>query len=83
MLTTNQLKQVLVCASERLTLPKDIVLRLGKFDNAGRYYIHSAAHTDSSRKVRSPSRAWPYSEYKHAFTVVYARQLAMLINFEA
>lgn len=49
---------------------------LGSWDKAGRYYIRPEYHTESSSKIRTPSRHWPYSEYKHVFTKKYANQLA-------
>ena len=58
---------------------KTITLRaidIGHFDSGKRYYISEEYRTDSSRYIRSPSRHWPYSEYKHIFTKKYAKQLA-------
>jgi hypothetical protein len=56
--------------------------QIGKFDKGGRYYIDDAYRTDSSRAVRTPSRAWPYSEYKHVFIKKYAKQLAEKLGLE-
>ena len=53
---------------------------IGKFDKARRYHICSAFTTESSRAIRSPSRSYPYSEYKHIFTKKYAKQLAEKYN---
>lgn len=44
-------------------------------DNAGRRYIKEQYTTDSSSSIRSPSREWPNSEFKHAMTRKYAKQL--------
>lgn len=44
-------------------------------DRAGRVYIREEYQTDSSKSIRSPSRAFPYSKFKHGFTKKYKKQL--------
>ena len=56
---------------------------IGHWDNGGRFYINNEFHTDSSKAVRTPSRAWPFSEYKHIFTNKYAKQLAKQLGVDA
>ena len=53
---------------------------VGSWDKGGRFYIDTQYHTDSSRAVRTPSRAWPWSEYKHAFTKKYQKQLLAMLK---
>ena len=55
---------------------------IGTFDKGGRFFINADYHTDSSRAVRTPSRAWPYSEYKHIYTKKYAKQLALKLGVD-
>lgn len=54
---------------------KELSKMVGKWDSAGRYFIHNEYKTDTSEKVRNPSRAWPYSEYAHVQTVKYIKAL--------
>ncbi len=56
---------------------------IGSFDNAGRFYISAEFHTESSSVVRTPSRSWPYSQYKHIFTKKYAKQLAEKLGVDS
>lgn len=48
---------------------------IGTFDRAGRYYINEDFRTSTSMCVRTPSRAWPYSILKHAYTGKYLKAL--------
>lgn len=48
---------------------------IGDFDKAGRYYLNENFCTSTSRIVRTPSRAWPYSILKHAYTGKYLKAL--------
>jgi hypothetical protein len=41
----------------------------GKFDNGGRFY--SSEHFDCCSSIRSPSRAYPYSEMVHCRSYVH------------
>jgi hypothetical protein len=56
---------------------------IGTWDNGGRYFISEIYHTDSSKAVRTPSRHWPYSEYKHIFTAKYAKQIAEKLGVDS
>lgn len=56
---------------------------VGSWDKTGRYYIDEAYRTDSSNNIRTPSRKWPHSEYKHIFTTKYAKQLATKLSTES
>lgn len=56
--------------------------QIGSFDKANRYVIDFAYQTESSANIRKPSRAWPYTEYKHIFTKKYAKQLAEKLGVE-
>ncbi|HFD31318.1 MAG TPA: hypothetical protein ENJ28_01200 [Gammaproteobacteria bacterium] len=48
----------------------------GKFDNAGRWY----AANDDLISVRSPSRAWPYSQMTACRTRKYVKAVAEKFN---
>jgi hypothetical protein len=41
----------------------------GTFDKGGRFYLAESEKHDCCRGIRSPSRAYPYSEMKHARTL--------------
>ena len=41
----------------------------GTFDKGGRFYLAESEKYDCCRGIRSPSRAYPYSEMKHARTL--------------
>lgn len=56
--------------------------QIGRWDNANRYYINSEYQTESSKAIRTPSRHWPFSQYKHVFTKKYAQQLSIVIGEE-
>lgn len=55
-------------------LTKSQVHALGRFDSASRWYPDEEA-AEYFRSIRSPSRAWPYSYYKAAFTKKFAKWL--------
>jgi len=46
----------------------------GEFDNGGRFYLAESEKCDCCRGIRSPSRAYPYSEMKHARTLKHVAQ---------
>lgn len=53
-------------------------------NGAGRkVYIKDEYATESSRAVRAPSHAFPWSEFKHAFTKKYQQQLLAKLEAEA
>ena len=41
----------------------------GTFDSGGRFYLAESEKCVCCRGIRSPSRAYPYSEMKHARTL--------------
>ena len=47
----------------------------GKNDNASRWYPSEEYMVPSSFNVRSPSRNWPSSYFKHFYSLKYARLL--------
>ena len=57
-------------------LTKEQVLSIGTFDAGGRFYSYSDFETNTSRAIRAPSRAWPFSVYKHCFTQKYFKSLS-------
>ena len=57
-------------------LSKFALYKIGKFDNGGRYYLDDEFQTDTSAYVRSPSRAWNLSLWKHAKTAKYLKSLS-------
>ena len=58
------------------TLTKELIRKIGYFDQAGRFYLNDEFETETSRAVRKPSRAWPLSIYKHCFTQKYFKSLS-------
>ena len=63
------------------TQPEKITTReLGQWDGP-RWVVKRQYRTDSVNRVRSPSRAWPYSEYKHVFTKKFAAQLSEKLGY--
>ena len=57
-------------------LTKNEVLKIGTFDKGGRFYLYSDFETETSRAIRAPSRAFPFSVYKHCFTQKYFKSLS-------
>ena len=57
-------------------LTKEQVLQIGTFDKGGRFYLYEDFETETSRVIRAPSRAFPFSIYKHCFTQKYFRSLS-------
>ena len=57
-------------------LTKEQVLQIGTFDKGGRFYLYSEFETETSMAIRAPSRAFPFSVYKHCFTQKYFRSLS-------
>ena len=57
-------------------LTKKEVLQIGTFDSGGRFYLYMDFETKTSRAIRAPSRAWPFSIYKHCFTQKYFKSLS-------
>ena len=58
------------------SLTKKEVLSIGSFDGGGRFYLYGEFETKTSRAIRAPSRAWPFSVYKHCFTQKYFKSLS-------
>ena len=58
----------------------------GRFDNASRYLLTDPVVGEGNhckvcdRCLRSPSRAWPYSVYKHCFTQRHERRIAEAVE---
>ena len=57
-------------------LAKQITKEVGAWDRQGRYTIHPQFATHTSAAVRTPSHAWPKSQYEHAQTRKYLTALA-------
>lgn len=57
-------------------LTKKEVLQIGSFDKGGRFYLYSEFETETSMAIRAPSRAFPFSIYKHCFTQKYFKSLS-------
>ena len=57
-------------------LTKEQVLSIGTFDKGGRFHLYSDFETETSMAIRAPSRAFPFSVYKHCFTQKYFRSLS-------
>ena len=57
-------------------LTKKEVWQIGTFDSSGRFYLYRDFETKTSRAIRAPSRAWPFSIYKHCFTQKYFKSLS-------
>ena len=67
---------------ERNTMKTLSTKQIGSWDKAGRYTIDEPYKTASSDAIRRPSRAFPFSEYKHALTKKYAKQLSAKLGYE-
>ena len=46
----------------------------GTFDSGGRFYLAESEKHDCCQGIRSPSRAYPYSEMVHARTLKHVAQ---------
>ena len=57
-------------------LTKKEVLQIGTFDRGGRFYLYRDFETKTSRAIRAPSRAWPFSIYKQSKTKKYFESLS-------
>ena len=57
-------------------LAKQITKEVGTWDRQGRYTINPEFTTYTSATLRTPSRAWPKSEYEHVQTRKYLTALA-------
>lgn len=60
-------------ASEKIR--KEIGYLIGSFDNGERYTISKEYRTSSSDCIRTPSRKWNLSEWKHIKTNKFLKQL--------
>lgn len=56
-------------------LSKTELKKMGSFDNAGRFYLDDIFETDTSKSVRSPSRSWPLSIWKHCQTIKFRKSM--------
>jgi hypothetical protein len=57
-------------------LNKTELYNLGAFDNAGRYHLKPEFETETSRRIRTPSRAWPLSVWQHCKTAKFFNSLS-------
>jgi hypothetical protein len=57
-------------------LTKELVKKIGYFDKASRFYLKPEYETETSKEIREPSRAFPFSVYKHCFTMKYYNSLS-------
>ena len=62
------------------SIDRDLIIRnvsnhIGYFDKADRYWLRDEYHTESSRLIRTTSRAFAFSLYKHIFTTKYLKQV--------
>lgn len=55
---------------------------IGWYGHVSRFYIHTCFETESSSRIREPSRAWPFSKLKHSSTIKYHKQLVEMIREE-
>ncbi|MDN7815979.1 hypothetical protein [Burkholderia vietnamiensis] len=49
--------------------------KIGYFDGAHRFYIYESYQTQTSAVIRTPSRAFPHSVFKHTLTKKYVKSL--------
>lgn len=56
-------------------LTKKQMYRMGDFDNGGRFTLLPEFQTATSELIRTPSRNWPLSVWKHAQTAKYYKSL--------
>lgn len=58
------------------TLTKQELYKIGSFDKAGRFELHPEFETETSSSIRTPSRSWPLSVWKHCKTAKYYNSLS-------
>jgi len=58
------------------TLTKTEMYKMGKFDKGGRYNLNTEFQTETSRAIRSPSRAWTLSIWTHCKTAKFYKSLS-------
>lgn len=80
-ISTKELNEIIKdlgdCSGHRLQ-----TFLIGFYDSAGRFFLADCFETDSSLKVRYPSRAWPHSVLKHTSTKRFQKQLKSLVEQE-
>lgn len=84
-MNNKQKELVLHIAKKALTAEEyvyPLIKEIGFFDSGSRFYLHDAFQTDTSYRVRTPSRAWPYSVYKHVMTKKYLKSLIAKLEQE-
>lgn len=57
-------------------LSKSQLYKIGRFDKGGRYMLSPFFETETSKSIRSPSRAWNLSIWKHCQTAKYLKSLS-------
>ena len=62
-------------AEARKDLSYKLSKRIGYWDKAKRFYLFDEYQTKSSLGIRTPSRAWNLSVYKHVCSKKYVKQL--------
>jgi len=60
-------------------LSRETLEYIGCFDSAKRFDLYKEFETESSKTIRTPSRAWPFSKLKHTSTQKYKKQLLGLL----
>ena len=63
------MSKVQEAVTEYLKLENREIHPEGTFDKGGRFYLAESEKCDCCRGIRSPSRAYPYSEMVHARTL--------------
>lgn len=61
---------------------KKLGYKIGSFDSAGRYELYPEFETHTSQTIRTPSRSWPLSVWKHIKTKKYLKSLSEMITNE-
>ena len=76
------MSKVQEAVTEYLKLKNREIHPEGTFDKGGRFYLAESEKHDCCRGIRSPSRAYPYSEMKHARTLKHVAQKFGVDEFE-
>jgi hypothetical protein len=69
------MNQYVAAAVEYINRKRGLSRPDGRCDNGGRWYPSDAEDAGVSRRVRSPSRAWPWSYYKACFALPHIAEL--------
>lgn len=84
MKSIKEMKQIILTAlndkDQKEVMVKQLIKDIGYFDKANRFNLFEVFQTESSSQIRTPSRNFPFSVYKHIFTTKYLKQLLIVLD---